>query len=128
MEVQYQPDTNDYYAAQQQVCRSVVRDSFWHFVPMLLGGIFGFRLALGTIAIGKFYDIYRFFDFSELNWGLGIIVLGIFSFNLGVCAYNHALKRRMFNSNGPYRSTHKIILDDDNLAVVVKHNNYIFIW
>lgn len=63
MEVQYQPDTNDYYAAQQY-CRSVARDSLWRFVPKVLGGIFGFCIAIGAVAIGKFYDKYEFLDFN----------------------------------------------------------------
>jgi hypothetical protein len=126
MEVQYQPETNDYYAAQQHICRSVARDSAWRFVPKVLGGIFGFCIALGAIAIGKFYDKYKFLDLYELNWGLGIIALGFIVLVFGLRSYNRAIKPRMFNPEGLYRSPHKISLANDNMVVTVKNNKYAY--
>ncbi len=126
MEVQYQPDTNDYYAAQQYICRSVARDSLWRFVPKVLGGIFGFCIAIGAVAIGKFYDKYEFLDFNELNWGLGIIALGFISLVFGLRSYNQAIKPRMFNRDGLYQSPHKVSLTNDNMLVTVKDNKYTY--
>lgn len=126
MEVQYQPDTNDYYAAQQYICRSVARDSLWRFVPKVLGGIFGFCIAIGAVAIGKFYDKYEFLEFNELNWGLGIITLGFVSLVFGLRSYNRAIKPRMFNRGGLYQSPHTISLTNDNMLVTVKSNKYTY--
>lgn len=126
MEVQYQPDINDYYAAQKYICRSVARGSFWRFVPKVVGSIFGFCFVLGAIAVGKFYDKYNFLNFYELNWGLGIIVLGFVILVFGLSSYNRAIKPRMFNPEGLYRSPHKISLGDDNILVTVKNNKYTY--
>lgn len=126
MEVEYQLDPNDYYAAQQHICRSVVHGSAWRFVPKMLGGIFGFCVALGAITIGKFYDKYSFLDLYELNWGLGIIVLGVVVLVFGLRSYNRAIKPRMFKPEGLYQSPHKISLANDNVVVTVKNNKYTY--
>jgi len=126
MEVQYRPNTSDYYAAQQHICRSVVRNSCSRFLPISLGGIFGICLAIGMLAILKFYDKYRFFHHYELNWGLGLIGLGFIAFIFGVRLYNRAIKSRMFNPDGLFQSTHTITIADDHLLVVVKNNEYTY--
>lgn len=126
MEVQYQPDTSDYYATQRHICRSIARGSLWRFVPRVLGGFFGFCLALGAIAIGKFYDKYMYLDLNELNWGLGIIVVGFIVLIFGLRSYNRAIKPRMFDSEGLYQSPHKISLADDRMVVTVKNNEYTY--
>lgn len=126
MEIKYQPDTNDYYAAQQYICRSLVRDSVWHFAPRICGGIFGLCLALGAVAIGKFYDKYKSLDFYELNWGLGTITLGFFCLIYGLHLYNRAIKLRTFNPGGLYQSPHNINLANDAMVVTVKKNRYTY--
>jgi hypothetical protein len=126
MEVQFQQSVNDYYAAQRYVCRKIVRGSYWRFVPGVLGGVFGFSLALGLVSIGKFYEKYQFLDFYELNWGLGIMCLGFVAFIFGLRWYNRAIKPKIFNPDGLYRSLHSISLTDTHLVMTVRNNKYTY--
>ena len=124
MEVQYQPDTHDYYVAQQYVSRSVVRGSYWRMVPKILGGIFGFCFALGAIAIVNFYNTSRLSNLYELTWGLALTAIGLVVLFFGSYMYNRVLKSRMFGPAGPYRSQHTIRLDSHHMVVTVNNNKY----
>lgn len=126
MEVVYQPDTNDYFAAQKYICRSVLRTSYWRFVPNILGGIFGFSLTLGILVLLQAFDRPKSHVLSELNWGLGLIVIGFVVVYVGSRPYNRALRARMFNPHGLYCSQHKISLGNDHMVVSVKNNTYTY--
>lgn len=92
----------------------------------MLGGVFGFSLALGLVAIGKFYEKYQFLDFYELTWGLGIMCLGFVVFIFGLRWYNGAIKRKIFNPDGLYQSLHSISLTDTHLLMTVRNNKYTY--
>lgn len=126
MEVQYYADADDYIAAQKYVCRAIARNSYWRFVPSVLGGVFGLCFALGAVSISKFYEKYEFLKFYELNWAFGAILLAFIVLILGLRAYGRAIKARMFSPEGLFRSLHKVRLTEDCLVVSVKNNKYTY--
>jgi hypothetical protein len=126
MEVEFQPDIDDYFSAQQYLYHSAVSDSYWRFVPTALGGILGFCLAFGGLAIASFYKDYRHLELQELSLGLGVIAAGFITFVLGSRLYKRAVKPRLFGRNSLYRSPHKVHLADDRMIVTVKNNSFAY--
>ncbi len=126
MEVHYKIDAGDYCAAQQYICRSVVKNSIWRFVPNVFGGIFGFCLVFGVVTVIKFCDKYKFIDFYELYLGIGVIVAGVVILSFGLQSYGRAIKARMFNEGGFIRTPHKINLADEHLVVTTKDSRCLY--
>lgn len=128
MEIEFRQVTSDYYNAYRHISKRVCYSTKWRYLATLSGGIFGFSLAFGAISIAKFYEKYSFLPKDELDFGIGIILVGSMVLVIGLKVYNSKVRPLIFDSNGLFLSTQIYKIEDNHLFHDLGGTHHFYQW
>jgi hypothetical protein len=116
MEVVATHTANDYYAATRHITRRMFARSPSRYIASLLGGLYGFLLAVSAVLLAQFLERYAGPNRDVLSFALAAVII---AFVIGVVfnyVYRALATRVLFRPSGYGTSPQRFKIEDDALV------------